>query len=324
MRAVLITRLDGPRAVEVRDVPDPTPGPDQVLIEVAAAGVAFPDVLQTRGLYQYKPDPPFTPGVEVAGTVRAAPDGSSLQPGDRVMAFSMGGGMAELMAAPAAMTFRLPEQLSDAQGAAFPMNYHTAHFCLVRRGGLREGEVVLVQGAAGGVGTATIQVAKALGARVIGVVSTEAKARVAADAGADDVVRSDGPWKDEVRDLTGGRGVDVVLDPVGGDRFTDSIRALAPEGRLLVVGFAAGDIPEVRVNRLLLSNTTIVGCAWGAMLFQDPSLGPGIAEALEPHIRSGALAPPVGATFPLEQAADALALIDDREAVGKVVLTVGD
>lgn len=323
MRAVQITRLDGPRAVEVRDVPDAEAGPDQMLVEVAAAGVSFPDLLQTRGLYQLKPDPPFTPGVEVAGIVRSAPDGSPHRPGDRVMAFSMQGGMAELLAAPAAMTFALPEHLSFAQGAAFPMNYHTAHFSLVRRGRLRAGESVLVHGAAGGVGTATIQVAKALAATVLAVVSSDVKAEVATAAGADAVLRSDGPWKDEAKALTDGRGVDVVVDPVGGDRFTDSIRVLAPEGRLLVVGFAGGTIPEVRVNRLLLSNTSLVGCAWGGFLFQEPTFVATTAAALDPHIRSGALDPPIGASFPLEQAADALALLDDRLATGKVILTVG-
>lgn len=322
MRAIQITALDGPDGVELVEVDDPTPGPEQVLVEVRAAGVAFPDLLQSRGLYQLKPPLPFVPGVEVAGVVRSAPEGSRFRPGDRVMAFGMLGGMAELLAVAEATTFPLPDQLSFAQGAALPMNYHTAHFCLVRRGRLRAGETVLVHGAAGGVGTATIEVAKALDARVIAVVSSDEKADVARATGADEVVRSDGSWKDEARELTGGRGVDVVLDPVGGDRFTDSIRSLAPEGRLLVVGFAGGSIPEVRVNRLLLSNTSIVGCAWGGFLMQDPSIVGKIADALDTMIRDGHINPPVGATFPLAQAADALRLLDDRRATGKVVLTV--
>lgn len=323
MRAVQITALEGPAAVEVNDVPDAAPSGNQVLVEVRAAGVSFPDLLQTRGQYQLKPEMPFIPGVEVAGIVRTAPEGSGFAPGDRVMAFSMLGGMAELLAVDAATTFALPDELSFAQGAAFPMNYHTAHFSLVRRGRMVEGDAVLVHGAAGGVGTASIQVAKAFGARVLAVVSTDEKADVAKAAGADEVLRSDGPWKDEARRLTDGRGVDLVMDPVGGDRFTDSIRALAPEGRLLVVGFAGGSIPEVRVNRLLLSNTSLVGCAWGGFLFVDPQLVPDTAAALDPLIRSGALAPPVGAELPLDRAAEALTLLDERRATGKVVLTTG-
>ncbi len=323
MRAVHIVSLDGPSAVEVRDVPDPVPGPDQVLVEVRAAGVSFPDLLQTRGLYQLKPELPFVPGVEVAGVVRSAPEGSGFAAGDRVMAFGMLGGMAELLAVPAATTFPLPEQLRFAQGAALPMNYHTAHFSLVRRGRLQAGEVVLVHGAAGGVGTATIQVAKGIGARVIAVVSSDDKAAVARDAGADEVLRSDGPWKDQARELTAGRGVDVVMDPVGGDRFTDSIRALAPEGRLLVGGVAAGASPEVRVNRLRLSNTSLVGCAWGGFLAVDPAIVADTAAALDVMIRDGVVDPPIGAEIDLEDAAAALALLDERTATGKVVLTVG-
>ncbi|MEE8603727.1 NADPH:quinone oxidoreductase family protein [Euzebya tangerina] len=323
MRAIHITSLDGPSAVDVVDIPAPEPTGDQVLIDVRAAGVAFPDLLQTRGLYQLKPEMPFVPGVEVAGVIRSAPSDSGFSEGDRVMAFGMLGGMAEQLAVSSSSTFALPDELSFEQGAAFPMNYHTAHFSLVRRGQLQSGETVLVHGAAGGVGTATIQVAKALGARVIAVVSTDEKAAVAREAGADDVIRSDGPWKDEAKALTDGRGVDVIMDPVGGDRFTDSIRALAPEGRLLVVGFAAGSIPEVRVNRLLLSNTTLVGCAWGGFLMQEPAIVHDIGDALDAMIREGALAPPIGAALPLERAAEALTLLDERKATGKVVLTVG-
>jgi NADPH2:quinone reductase len=199
------------------------------------------------------------------------------------------------------------------------LNYHTAYFALKRRGRLREGETVLVHGAAGGVGTATLQVAKGLGARTIAVVSTDAKERVALEAGADDVVRSDGAWKDEARELSGG-GVDVVIDPVGGDRFTDSLRSLREGGRVVVVGFTGGSIPEVRVNRLLLANTEVVGAGWGAYVLAKPELGREIGAALDTLITQGFVAPVVGARFPLERAAEALALIDNRTATGKVVL----
>lgn len=322
MRAIQVTRLDGPRHVEVAEVPPPSAAPDDLLIDVRAAGVAFPDVLLTRGLYQMKPDLPFTPGVEVAGTVATAPDDSGFAPGDRVMAFTTLGGFAEQAVAPPETTFPLPERLSFEAGAGLLMNYHTAHFALHRRGRLSTGETVLVHGAAGGVGTATIQIAKGAHARVLAVVSTDAKAAIAERAGADEVLRSDTDWKQAALDATDGRGVDVVMDPVGGDRFLDSIRALAPEGRLLVVGFTSGAIPEVRVNRLLLRNVDLVGVAWGAFLAVDPGLGRDIDAALQPLIAAGTVDPVLGTTYPLEQAAAALADIEERRAVGKVVLTL--
>ncbi len=276
MRAVQISELSGPDAIAVVDAPDPavshmlTPG-EGVLIDVAAAGVSFPDVLQTRGLYQLKPDLPFVPGAEVAGVVAQAPADSGLQAGDRVVAFTVLGGMAERAVAPAFLTFALPEPLDVAQGAALLLNYHTAYFALKLRGRLRSGEQVLVHGAAGGVGTAALQVARALGARTIAVVSSDEKERVAREAGADEVVRADGPWREQVQELSGG-GVDVVLDPVGGDRFLDSLRALSEDGRLVVVGFTGGTIPEVKVNRLLLRNTEVVGAGWGAYVMGKPDL----------------------------------------------------
>ena len=220
-----------------------------VVIDVRAVGISFPDLLQSRGLYQMKPELPFVPGGEVAGTVVSASEGFS--PGDRVAAMPVLGGLAERAVAPPMLTFRLPDALDFAAGSALIMNYHTALFALSTRGRLQEGETVLVHGAAGGIGTAALQVAKALGARTIGIVSSDEKERVAREAGADEVLRSDGAWKDEAKALG---GADVVLDPVGGDRFTDSIRSLREGGRAIVVGFTGGGIPEVRVNRLLLNN----------------------------------------------------------------------
>jgi NADPH2:quinone reductase len=268
-----------------------------------------------------KPDVPFVPGSEVGGVVTSAPEGSSVRPGDRVAAFPYLGGWAETAAVPEFMVFKLPSELDFGQGAALILNYHTAYFSLKLRGRLAEGETVLVHGAAGGVGTAAIQVAKGLGARTIGVVSSDEKAEVARAAGADEVVRSDGPWKDEVKALSGG-GVDVVLDPVGGDRFTDSIRSLREGGRVLVVGFAGGAIPEVRVNRLLLSNTEVVGAGWGAFVVGKPDVWREIGAALDGLIDAGHVRPIVGAHFPLEQAGRALKLLDERAALGKVVLDV--
>jgi NADPH2:quinone reductase len=325
MRAIQIVELSGPdTALRLVEVPEPEPShmftPDHgVVVEVHAAGVSFPELLQTRGEYQFKPPLPFIPGSEVGGVVREASDGASVGPGDRVAAFCMLGGFAEVAVAPEYFCFRLPDALDFAQGAALVLNYHTAYFALKLRGRLHEGETVLVHGAAGGVGTAVLQVAKGLGARTIGVVSTAQKEKVARQAGADEVVRSDGPWKDEAKELSGG-GVDLLLDPVGGDRFTDSIRSLREGGRVVVVGFTGGTIPEVKVNRLLLGNTEIIGAGWGAYVMSKPDLTVEIGAAVGELIDRGYVKPVVGARVPFERAAEALKLLDSRQATGKVVL----
>jgi NADPH:quinone reductase len=327
MRAVQIVDLTGPQsALRLADLPEPEPshpltGGEGVVIDVHAAGVSFPEVLQSRGEYQMKPPLPFVPGSEVAGVVRGAPGGANVKPGDRVAAFCGLGGFAEVAVAPDFLTFPLPSELDFAQGAALILNYHTAYFALRLRGRLEAGETVLVHGAAGGVGTAALQVAKALGARTIAVVSTDEKAAVARDAGADEVVRSEGPWKDEVKELSGG-GVDLVLDPVGGDRFTDSLRSLREDGRLVVVGFTGGSIPEVKVNRLLLSNASVVGAGWGAYVMPKPALNQEIGAAVNRFVDDGLVRPIVGGRFPLERASEALEMIDQRRATGKVVLDV--
>ncbi|MFL5830810.1 MAG: NADPH:quinone oxidoreductase family protein [Solirubrobacteraceae bacterium] len=325
MRAVQIVNLEGPdQALELVELPDPepshmlTPG-SGVVVDVHAAGVSFPEVLQTRGQYQVKPPLPFVPGSEVGGIVRSAPDDASVRPGDRVAAFCMLGAFASVAVAPTYFTFPLPDSFDFAQGAALVLNYHTAWFALKLRGRLASGEWVLVHGAAGGVGTAALQVARGLGARTIGVVSSDEKEQVARDAGAEFVVRSDGDWKDEAKDVSEG-GVDVVLDPVGGDRFTDSIRSLREGGRVIVVGFTGGSIPEVRVNRLLLGNTEVIGAGWGAYVISKPQVTQEIGAGLARLIEQGFVRPVVGARFPLEQASEALKLIDERGAVGKVVL----
>ncbi|WP_028662863.1 NADPH:quinone oxidoreductase family protein [Saccharomonospora halophila] len=320
MRAAQVTTLDGPAAVRVADVDEPG-GDGSVLIDVHAAGVTFPDVLQSQGRYQIQPDLPFVPGTEVAGVVRAAPDDASVRPGDRVAAFPGLGGFAETVAARPGMVFPIPDRLSFTAAAALPMNYLTVHFALTRRGGLRQGETVLVHGAAGGVGTAAVQLAAALGARVVAVTSSPDKAEVARAAGAHDVVTAD-TFRDEVRELTGGAGVDMVVDPVGGDRFTDSLRSLATEGRLLVIGFTGGEIPTVKVNRLLLNNISVVGVGWGAFWSSRPEYLRQQWAELQPLLRDGALDPPVGAEYPLDDVATALADLNERRARGKVVLTV--
>jgi NADPH2:quinone reductase len=327
MRALQITELSGPdQALALGELPEPeqshmlTPG-SGVVVEVHCAGVSFPEVLQTRGEYQMKPPLPYVPGSEVAGIVRSAPESAQVAPGDRVAAFCALGGFAETAVAPEFFTFALSPELDFAQGAGLILNYHTAYFSLALRGRLQAGETVLVHGAAGGVGTAAIQVARGLGARPIAVVSSDEKQLVAEQAGADHVLRAGDPWKDEAKELSGG-GVDVVLDPVGGERFTDSLRSLREDGRLVVVGFTGGSIPEVRVNRLLLGNTEVVGAGWGAYVMGKPDLNREIGAAVNRMVDEGFIRPIVGGRFPLEHAADALNAIDERRATGKVVLDV--
>ena len=323
MRAVRVTRLDGPDAVEVSDIPEPSG--DGVVVDVHAAGVAFPDALQTRGLYQYKPEPPFVLGAEIAGVVRSAPRGSHVKPGDRVVGLTMlGGGMAETAILDPGRVFPLPDRVSFEAGAGLLFNDLTVYFALTMRGRLAEGETVLVHGAGGGIGTSTLRIAPALGAaRTIAVVSTDEKGQIARAAGATDVVLADG-FKDTVKELTDGRGVDLIVDPVGGDRFTDSLRSLAPAGRLLVIGFTGGEIPTVKVNRLLLNNIDVVGVGWGAWALTHPgALGEQWA-GLEKLLATGRLSSPQPVVYPLEDAAAAIASLEDRTAKGKVVLRVRD
>jgi NADPH2:quinone reductase len=319
MKAVQITSLDGPNALEIVDVAAPSPGQRDILISVRAAGVSFPELLQTRGQYQDKPPLPYVPGAEVAGEVVTAPEGSGFAPGDRVAAFTIRGGFAEQAVADVSLTFHLPANLTFEQGAALGLNYLTAYFGLVERGRLAAGESVLVHGAAGGVGTAAIQIAKAFGAgRVVGVVSNAAKGAIALAAGADEFFLVDG-FRAAVADS--GK-VDIVVDPVGGDRFTDSLRCLRDDGRLLVIGFTAGEIPTVQVNRLLLNNVSVVGVGWGAYITTRPGYAAQQWSAILPHLESGALRPVIGSVHSLEDAASALIELDERRATGKLVLSL--
>jgi NADPH2:quinone reductase len=323
MRAAQLTRLDGPDAVEVGEIDEPTG--DGVVVDVHAAGAAFPDALLTRGLYQYKPDPPFVLGGEIAGVVRSAPDGVHVRPGDRVVGLTMlTGGMAEVAVVAPDRVFKLPDNVSFTAGAGLLFNDLTMYFALIGRGRLQSGETVLVHGAAGGIGTSTLRLATALGAsRVIAVVSTPDKGEIATAAGATDVVLADG-FKDTAKELTDGRGVDMVVDPVGGDRFTDSLRSLTPGGRLLVIGFTGGDIPIVKVNRLLLNNIDVVGVGWGAWAGTHPGALSEQWAAVEQLLASGRLAPPEPVVYPLDEAAAAIASLENRTAKGKVVLRIRD
>src|SRR6478752_1634605 len=285
MRAIQIARLDGPQAAEVVEIDEPS-GDGAVLIDVHAAGVAFPDALQSRGLYQYKPQMPYTPGAEIAGVVRSAPDGAHVSAGDRVCGLTMlCGAMAEVVALQAERVFKLPDSVSFEAGAGLLFNDLTMHHALLTRGRLADGETVLVHGAAGGIGTSTLRLAPAWGAsRTIAVV--------------------------------------IVVDPVGGDRFTDSLRSLAPGGRLLVIGFTGGAIPEVKVNRLLLNNVDAVGVGWGAWSLTHPGYLLEQWAELEPLLASGKVSAPEPEVYPLERAANAIASLEDRTAKGKVVVTV--
>lgn len=312
MRALRVVTEDGPGAVELQDVPEPDEG---LLVAVRAAAVAFPDLLMTQGKYQLRQPLPFTLGWEAAGDVISAPEGSAFSVGDRVMTLTFGA-HAERIAALPEGTFALPSEFSYAEGAAFPLNYLTALAALERRGRLQAGERVLIHGAAGGVGTATIQVGKALGAEVVAAVSNDEKAQVALAAGADEVVIGD-----DFRSQLSAK-VDVVVDSVGGtERAKDSLRSLSPEGRLVIVGFAGGEIPEIKVNRLLIGNVDVVGCSFN-ILATSPT---GIADAmtrLTDLATTGHLKPVIGPTYPLAQGADALRDIAERRATGKVILTL--
>ncbi|MBF4768486.1 NADPH:quinone oxidoreductase family protein [Nocardioides agariphilus] len=323
MRAAQVVTTTGPADVVVRDVEEPVPGEHDVLIDVHAFGVSFPDVLLSKGLYQLRPEPPFTIGIDVAGTVVSGPvDGSGFEPGQRVAAAVPYGGGGERAVAPAAWTFALPDNVSYQTGAAIPMNVLTAHFALLDRAGLREGETVLVHGAAGGVGTAVLQVAKGLRAQTIAVTSTPEKAAYARQAGADHAVLAAG-FKEAVLELTNGRGVDIVVDVVGGEVFLDSLRLLAPFGRLLVVGFAAGQgIPEVKVNRLLLNNIDVRGVNWGGYAMASSDYMQRQWAALRPLLESGVVSPPIGSTYAFDDVARALLDIDERRGLGKSVVLV--
>ena len=325
MRAIRVTALGGPESLELVEVDEPIADDGRIVVDVHAAGVAFPDALLTRGLYQYRPELPFTLGAELAGVVRSAPPGGPVKPGDRVLGLTMiGGAMAETAVLSPDRVFPLPDDISFEAGAGLLFNDLTVYFALTERARLAKGETVLVHGAAGGIGTSTLRIAPALGAsRVIAVVSTEEKKDVARAAGATDVVLADG-FKDAVAELTGGRGVDIVMDPVGGDRFTDSLRSLAPAGRLLVVGFTGGEIPTVKVNRLLLNNIDVVGVGWGAWTLTHPDSLAQQWNGLAALLTSGKLAVPQPDVYPLDRAADAVAALENRTARGKVVVRVRD
>ena len=314
-----IVDFTGPDDVQWREAEEPAAG-DGVVIDVAAAGVSFADLLQTRGAYQMKVPVPYTPGMDAAGVVRTARPGLGLAAGQRVAVLLSHGCWQEIISVPPERVLPLPDGMSFEAGAAAPLNYLTGLFALVRRARARAGETLLIHGAAGGVGTAAVQLGRALGLRTVAVVGDEAKQEFALRCGADHALLSDG-WLAAVRDLLGERAVDIVVDPVGGDRMTDSLRSLAPEGRLLVLGFSAGEIPVVKVNRLLLGNTGVLGVASREFFEQRPETVAELWAQLTELRRAGALEEPPVEAYPFADARGALRAIADRRAMGKVVLS---
>ncbi|MBX4171491.1 NADPH:quinone oxidoreductase family protein [Rhodococcus pyridinivorans] len=320
MQAFQLNDYTGPNGLVLADIDTPRPSEDEILLRVSAVGINFPDLLMTKGQYQNKPTLPVVPGCEVAGTIISAPANSDWQPGDRAAAFVWQGGFAEQVAVPLNSIVPIPDSIDFESAAAMVVNYHTVHFALARRGGVRPGETVLVLGAAGGIGTAAVQVAKGLGAQVIAGVRTFGQADIATAAGAPETIILQEGFAETVREMTGGRGVDVVLDPLGDWLFDEAVRTLAPEGRLLVVGFAAGTIPQLKVNRLLLRNISVVGVAFGAFLALDHKLMTQQAASLEQMVAEGDINPQIGARFGFEELPRALHRLDKGEIKGKAVV----
>ncbi len=318
MKALVARELSGPSGLTYTDV-DEVGGDDAVVVDIGAAGVSFPDLLLLRGEYQLRLEPPFVPGMEVAGVVQSAPYESDFRPGQRVTALAMLGGWAERVAVPPANVRPTPDDIDDAEAVALLGNYQTMYFALAKRGALRSGETVLVLGSAGGVGTAAIQIAKALGAKVIAMVHRPHAREFVESLGADVVLPLADGWLDAVKEATGGRGVDMVVDPIGGEAFDDAIRALATEGRLLVIGFAAGGIPTVKVNRLLLRNVSVIGVGYGEFVNRTPGAQALFEFGVAELVRAG-LRPPPPIRFPLSKGADAVQALADGGVLGKVVL----
>ncbi|MFN8544367.1 MAG: NADPH:quinone oxidoreductase family protein [Candidatus Binatia bacterium] len=322
MRAVVVDRWMEPRDLTVREVPDPEVGPGLLGVDVRAAGCNFFDILMVRGQYQVKPPFPFVPGAELAGVVREIGSGvDDFRIGDRVFASVSLGAFAERAAVPAKAARRMPEGMSFEEAAGFPIVYPTSYAGLVFRAHLAAGETLLVHAAAGGVGIAAVQIGKALGARVLATAGGPEKLEIARRAGADAAFDYRNPdWVDRVREATGGRGADVIYDSVGGDVTDASLKCIAWNGRLLVIGFASGRIPEVKLNRVLLKNVAIVGLHWGAHLLHEPARIDETFDALFRLYRDGKIAPVVYRTYPLAELPAALAALGGRASYGKVIV----
>lgn len=323
MRAVMCHELGSIDNLAIGEAPSPTLGDGQVRIGVKAAGINFPDILMVEGKYQVKPPLPFIPGLEVSGVVlECAPGVTHVAPGDRVLAFARkGGGFAEEIVLPGGIVTPIPDEMDFITAAAFPVAYGTAHFALEHRGHLKAGETLVVLGAAGGVGVAAIEVGKLMGARVIAAAGGPDKLAIAREHGADEVIdyRAEN-LRDRIRELTGGKGADVVFDPVGGAHFDACVRAIGWEGRILVIGFASGDIPKVATNLVLVKNFSVIGVVFGEQSFRYPDSSRERLGRLLQHYRGGAFKPRVWRTYPMANVGEALAEMTARRVTGKMVL----
>lgn len=324
MRAVLCKELGPPESLVVEEVPTPVLKSGQVLVQVGACGVNFPDTLIIQGKYQYKPELPFSPGGEIAGEVIDMADDvtSNVKRGDRVIALCGHGGFAEQIAIDASRLVPIPDEMDYITASAFLLTYGTSYHALKQRAKIQPGETLLVLGAAGGVGLAAVQLGKAMGAKVIAAASTADKLELAKSNGADELINYvEEDFRERLKEITDGKGVDVVYDPVGGDLFEPAVRSTGWNGRILVVGFAGGYIPKLPVNLTLLKGSSVVGVFWGEFTRRQPADSAQNNKELMEMFLQGKVKPHVSQTFPLERAADALNVLQNRQAKGKLVIT---
>jgi NADPH:quinone reductase len=324
MKAALCKSLDGPQSLVVEELPEPQAGPGQAVVRVKAVGLNFADTLITRGKYQFTPELPFSPGAEIAGIVESISEGDSgVSPGQPVMAYIDWGGAREKVAVDAKTLIPLPDAVPMTVAAGLSVTYGTAMHGLADRGRLKPGETIVVTGAAGGTGQAAVEIAKLMGARVIAVASSVEKCAIAKAAGADEAITFPGvDLKTAVRALTGGKGADVIYDCIGGEASEPLVRALAWQGRFLVVGFAAGEIPKIPLNLLLLKGAAIIGVFWGEAARRSPEYHRANMLQVLDWVAQRRLKPRIHATYPLDRIGEALSVLERREATGKVVLTI--
>ncbi len=324
MKAALCKSLDGPEAIVIEEIADPVPGPDEVVVRVRAAALNFLDTLITRGKYQFKPDLPFSPAAEISGVVESVGSGvTDLKAGQRVCGYIAWGGAREKVAVPAKLMIPIPNGVSDTAAAGISVTYGTAMHGLKDRGGLRAGESVAVLGASGGAGLAAVEIAKLMGARVVAAASSAEKLTICREHGADELLNyTTTDLKTGLRELTGGKGIDVVYDCVGGDYSEAALRSIAWGGRLLVIGFAAGTIPKIPLNLFLLKNAAAVGVFWGEMIMREPAQHrANMVEVLD-WVAQGRLRPHVHATYPLARIGEAIAALDKRQVTGKLIVEI--
>ncbi len=324
MKALLCTAWGGPDTLAIGELPPPSPGPGEILVGIRACGLNFADTLMIQGKYQERPEFPFSPGLEISGEVlEAGPGVDGIAAGDSVIALCGHGGLAERVVVPSGSAIRMPEGMDFVTAAGFAVVYGTAHLGLQHRARLEPGEVLLVHGAAGGVGLAAVEVGRRLGATVIATGSSEEKLALARDHGAHHAINyREQSFRDRVKELTEGRGADVIFDPVGGEVFEQSLRCINWEGRILVIGFASGVIPNLPANLALVKNMSVVGVYWGAYRKRNPALLQQSWQQLVEWFAEGALSPHVSASYPLEEAPAALTSLIERRATGKGVVTI--